>query len=339
MVDFSAALLNDGGVEEFLEIVRAVDADPGYANLFVSDERFYKNTYSLLALAARNSERIGLGTGVTNPYTRNPAFTAAAIATIDELSGGRAFLGLGAGSPMVLDPIGIEQDDPVGAVRDAVRAIRSLLDGESVTVENDAFELHDVRLDFTPERRVPVYVAGRGPQLLSLGGHVGDGVVAGAGLTSVAGMEYARERVVIGAEHGDRCADDVDLVCWAFLSIAEDREVALDAVTPLTARIVQAVPMPALEAIGVERADAEQVKELGDVDGRTAADLRESIPRPVVEQFAIAGTPAQCRDHVESLVEAGVSHVSVLPFENSENDTLGNLEAFSSGVIEVIVDD
>lgn len=339
MIRFSAALLNESGVEEFLEIVRAVDDDPGYENLFVSDERFYKNTYALLALAARNSERVGLGTGVTNPYTRNPAFTAAAIATVDEISDGRAFLGLGAGSPMVLDPIGVEQDDPVGAVRTATRTIRKLLDGEAVTVEHDAFELDDVRLDFEPERRVPVYVAGRGPQLLSLGGHVGDGVVAGAGLTSVEGMEYAMERVAVGADHGDRDADDLDVVCWAFLSIAEDRADALDAVTPITARIVQAVPMPALEAIGVDRADAERVKELGDVDDLSAAELRDGVPEPVVEQFAIAGTPAHCREHVRNLTRAGVSHVSVLPFENSENDALGNFEMFSSEVIEVLDDD
>lgn len=339
MVTFSAALLNEHERDELVRIARAVDAELAYENMFVSDERFFRNTYAQLALAAEHTESIGLATGVTNPYTRSPAFTAAAIATIDELSDGRAFLGLGAGSPMVLDPIGIEQRDPIGTVKDAVAAIRDLQTGRSVTSERDEFELHDVRLDFEPERSVPMYVAGRGPQILSLGGHVGDGVIAGAGLTSVEGMEYAMERVAVGAERGGRSLDELDVVCWAFLSIAEDRDVALDAVTPLVARIVQAVPTKTLEAIGVPPSDAERVKELDDVDAASPTLLREEVSRDVVEQFSIVGTPEQCLDHVERLVDIGVEHVAVLAFENADDDVRGILNTFSTEVASVIANE
>ena len=339
MVTFSAALLNEFERDELVRTVRAVDADLEYENLFVSDERFYRNTYAQLALTAEHTESIGLATGVTNPYTRNPVFTASAIATIDELSDGRAFLGLGAGSPMVLDPIGIEQQNPIGTVKDAVTAIRRLQAGDSVTVEREEFELQNVGLDFTPERTVPIYVAGRGPQILSLGGHVGDGVIAGAGLTSVDGMEYAMERIETGARRGDRSVDDLDIVCWAFLSISEDRDVALDAVTPLVARIVRAVPTKTLEAIGVPREDAERVKELGEIDDVSPAQLREGVSRDVVEQFSIVGTPTQCREHVERLLEIGVDHIAVLAFENEENGIRGNLEMFSNEVVDVIDDE
>ncbi len=332
MVRFSAALLNDQRRDEFVETVRAVEGSGAYGTLFVADERFYRNPYALLAVAAEHTEHIALSTGVTNPYTRNPVFTAAAIATIDELSGGRARLGLGAGSGMVLDPLGVDQSSPVGAVRDAVAAIRALHRGESVSVDRPAFTLDDVALDVPADREVPIYVAGRGPQLLSLGGHVGDGVIAGAGLTSPEGMRYALERVAVGAEHGDRSVDDVDVVCWAFLSIASDREVALDAVAPLVARIVRAVPTDTLAAIGVPREDAEAVKAIDDLDALSAADLRAAVPRSIVEQFSIVGTPEQCREHVERLADVGVEHVAVLAFANEERGVRGNLEAFAAEV-------
>ncbi|MFC3959128.1 LLM class flavin-dependent oxidoreductase [Halovivax cerinus] len=335
MVTVSAALLNEADRDELVSTVQTLEADTHYENVFISDERFYRNTYAQLALAGEHTDSVGLATGVTNPYTRNPAFTAAAIATIDELSDGRAFLGLGAGSPMALDPIGIDQEHAIETVRTAVDVIRRLQDGESVTTECEAFELHDVSLDVAPDRTVPIYVAGRGPQILSLGGHVGDGVIAGAGLTSVAGMEYAMERIEIGAAHGSRSVDDLDVVCWAFLSIATDRDAALDAVAPLVARIVQAVPTGTLESIGVEPDDAEAIKSLGDVDDVSPSTLRDTVSRDIVEQFSIAGTPDQCRAHVERLVDAGVDHIAVLSFANEENDTGENLRQFSDDVVEV----
>jgi len=104
-----------------------------YDNLLIGDERLYHNTYAYLAFAAANTDEIGLGTGVTNPYTRHPALTTSAIATIDELLGGRAMLGLGAGSPIVLDPLGYERSHLDGQRRrqddqnDAVRRPRRLV--------------------------------------------------------------------------------------------------------------------------------------------------------------------------------------------------------------------
>lgn len=333
MATYSAALLNEHAPDELATIARAVDADPAYDNLFVADERLYRNPYAQLAVVARETDSVGIGTGVTNPYTRHPAITAAAIATVDELSGGRAFLGLGAGSPMVLDPLGIPQLAPIGAVREATEAIRRLQDGESVTLEREAFSMHDASLDFAPRRRVPVYVAGRGPQILTLAGHVGDGAIAGAGLASVAGMAYAMEHIRRGAEIAGREPDGIDVVCWAFLSIAHDRGAALDAVAEIVVRIVQAVPLPTLEAIGIPTQDAERVKAAGDAGQLSAGALRQLLSREVAAQFSIVGTPEECRAHVGRLLDAGVSHVAVLPFSNDAGGTLDTLEAFSGEVI------
>jgi 5,10-methylenetetrahydromethanopterin reductase len=257
--------------------------------------------------------------------------TAAAMATLQEHSDGRAMLGLGAGSPIVLDPLGADQSDPVGTVRDATKAVRGLVAGEEVTVEGPSFSLSGASLDFVPGGDVPVYVAGRGPGLLGLGGYRGDGVLAGAGLASPDGMEYAFERVASGAEKRGRSLDDVDVVCWAWLSVADDREAALEGVAPLAAKVVNKTPMRALTAIGIDRADAEVVKGT-DVGAMDASELRAALPDAVIEQFAVAGTPAECAAHVDRLADVGVDHVGLLAFDNPERDRLASLEAFADTV-------
>jgi len=332
-VIYTASLANHHDPEYVVETVESIDVDSGYDNFLIGDERLECNTYALLALAAEHSEEIGLGTGVTNPYTRHPALTAASIATIDRISNGRAWLGLGGGSPIALDPLGYDQDDPVGTVRDAVKIIRPLLDGGTANLDRKEFSINDAGLDVEAVSDVPIYVAGRGPGLLGLGGFRGDGVIAGAGLANVDGMRYAMDRIGSGAEKAGRDIEEVDVVCWAFLSMADDRGVALDGVNPLVSRIVHKTPMPALEAIGIDRADAKQVKSLENIRSLTAQELREHVPRDVTEQFAIAGTPEDCREHVSQLREFGIDHIGLLAFDNDDRDELSNLELFSEEVI------
>lgn len=329
MSTYSAALLNDLDPLSLIDLVKTLDAGSVYDGLFIADERFYKNTYSQLTLAAEHSNRLQVGTGVTNPYTRHPAVTASAIASIDEISDGRAILGLGAGSPVALNPAGIEQEHPIRTVRNAARTVRRLHEGETVTLTDEAFVCNDLDLDIEQERTVPIYIAGRGPQILSLGGHIGDGVIAGAGLASVAGMEYAFERIDIGTERANHSIDDLDVICWAFLSVSTEREIAYNAVTPLIAEIVDAVPAPALEAIGVPTPDIERIKGVQGLKEQEPARLREIVSDDVIRQFAIAGIPEDCRAHIDRLHALGVEHIAVLPFENRSHGVAENLEAFA----------
>lgn len=329
---FSAGHLPTGPTPAFLELVRRAEALE-YDTFFVADHATKQNPYAMLAAAAVETDRIGLGTGVTNPYSRNPLLSAAAIATIDRLSGGRSILGMGAGGHGI-EPFGYDQSNPIGALADAVDVIRRLHAGETVSATTDRYSLHDAHLEFEVDREIPIYLAGRGPQLLKLAGAVADGAIAGAGLTSVEAMQYAKERVALGAEEADRDPDGIDVACWAFLSIARDREVALDAVAPFTATLVQdAVPRESLESLGIPAEDIDDVLAIDDVGAADRDTLRETVSREIVELFSIAGTPERCLEHVEGLRQSGVSHVAVLPFENDENDAAGSLELFADGVI------
>ena len=125
-------------------------------------------------------------------------------------------------------------------------------------------------------------------------------------------------------------------MCWAFLSIANDRDAALDSVVDIIARIVKAVPLKTLEAIGIPKEDAEVVKRIEDIDVLELKEIRKALTEEIVEQFAIVGTAEECLSHMEKLIESGVKHIAGLPFENRICDTQEIIEKFSEEVIEEI---
>src|SRR5215831_10398403 len=151
-------MLGDASVRTMVERAGLAEA-VGYGTVWVADERFYREVYSCLTHLAAHTSKVSLGPGVTDPFSRHPALTAMAIATLDEISGRRAILGIGAGISGFTE-LGINRRKPARAIRDTIEVIRALLRGESVDFHGEVIELHHGRLSFVPARSVlPIYVA------------------------------------------------------------------------------------------------------------------------------------------------------------------------------------
>src|SRR5258708_6130640 len=118
-----------------------------YDDIWLADERFFREVYATLAVVAQRTTRVRLGPCVTDPFTRHPALTAMAIATLDEIAGGRAALGIGAGVSGLRE-LGVDGSKSATAIREAIELIRRLLAGETVTVKGERVSFHDGRLDF-----------------------------------------------------------------------------------------------------------------------------------------------------------------------------------------------
>ena len=157
--------------ETLLEIVQLAEA-LGFSHCYLGDEGFIRDIYVILASLARVTKQIQLGPGITNPYTRHPVVTAAAIASLDELSGGRAFLGFGAGGSMVLEPMGLARVSPLTACREAMEIIRLLWQGEPVNYQGQHFQLKEAQLQFAVRPELELHWAARGPKMLALGGEL-----------------------------------------------------------------------------------------------------------------------------------------------------------------------
>ncbi len=166
----------DVPVGQIVEVAQQAE-QLGFSKCWVYDEGLAtRDPYINLAAIALQTKTLRLGTGITNPYTRHPAVTAASIATLHELSGGRAFLGVGPGGALTLDPLGIELKKPLTVLRELVETTRGLFNGEAVTYQGQMLRLASAKIDYA-QPGMEIWLAGRGPKILSLGGEVADGVV------------------------------------------------------------------------------------------------------------------------------------------------------------------
>ena len=176
---------------DFEEMVTEIET-LGYGNLWLTDSSLHsRNCWAYLTLAARQTSRMMIGTAVTNPVTRHPAITAVAAATLDDISGGRAILGIGAGDRPLLS-LG-HQPARLATLEAAISAIRALWAGETVESDGPGFALHDAHYRFPPGSGIPILST---PPLGWTPGHTGQPIAAysRAAVPSVGGRCAANRR-------------------------------------------------------------------------------------------------------------------------------------------------
>jgi 5,10-methylenetetrahydromethanopterin reductase len=313
---FGAALPPVGPLKDLLALAGAIER-LGYEWLWINDDRLQKDLFTVLAAVAMCTESIKLGPGVTNPYSRHPALIASAVATLDELSGRRAMLGLGAGGTNH-HMLGIERHAPASALRGAVELIRGLLRGACVTVTGRVVRACDAELDFRPVReRIPIYIGARGPKILELAGELADGVIVG-NVATVAGWAYALERVRTGAQRVGRDPRELEILAWLYTSIDDDPSAARNAVRPMVATTL-VTSRPILDQLGLElppHFSREMERGQWQLSRTVIEPASKLVPDELVDKLALAGTAAGCRDALAQLLTAipEISGVVIVPF-------------------------
>ncbi len=176
----------DAPVDELVEAVVTAD-QAGIDEVWIADEGVMRDPLVVLAAAATCTKRIRLGIGITTPVLRHPGALGASLASLDELSGGRAMLGLGVGGDLTLGPFGLTPDRPVALIRDAIRIARAVIERRSVAG-------YEVPTHAMPARTVPLHIGSRGEQINRLASRDADGVfLSGLTLTDVeAPVAWAR---------------------------------------------------------------------------------------------------------------------------------------------------
>jgi 5,10-methylenetetrahydromethanopterin reductase len=302
---FGCSFWLDRDPRQAARFARAAE-EAGFQDVWFPDHYFIREVYAALALAAAATSRVRLGTAVTSPYLRHPVLLASAVATIDEISGGRAILGLGVGGHEFPGQLNVSLARPLAVCREAADIIRRLLAGETVTAQGKIFSVQEARLHFTPARHIPLYLAARGPQMLALAGEIADGVITHG--TSENYLGLARDQVAVGLRKAGRPAGAVDLSLMGEVVVSEDpaRERAR-----LRARCVLMAGgeyAPALiERYGLTAADVEPVRHALKA-GDLAAAARAVNDR-VVDAFSVVGSATRCREVLGAIERAGVSHV------------------------------
>lgn len=292
----------------FRAIVEAAEAG-GCDYLWVCDSSLHaRDVYAYLTLAATWSKRLKLGPNCTHPYTRHPAINLNAMATIHEISGGRAIVAVAAGDRPVME-LGYRMAR-VAVVREMIALIRALAAGGPVTHEGESFTLKDARLSFALPSPLPVYMAASGPRMLRMAGEIADGVLFLAG-ANVPCIRYALEQIEAGARDAGRAAAMLDVGCTVYGSLTDDEALARAECRPMAAWFPQTAPQYA-EIAGVPPATIEAIRKA--YAGGHFDDAKEALSHvtdDMIDAFTIAGPAKVWIERLGAIRDAGVEHVNV----------------------------
>jgi len=287
MTDLGLQIVPAMSASELVETVVAAE-ELGYSWCQVADEGLMPDPFVALATAAQRTSRIRLGPA-TNGYTRHPGATAAALATLDRVSGGRAFVTLVAGGTMVLNPLGIPRDRPGTVLIETMEILRRLWTGETVSWEGRCFRLAGATLTVLPETPIPILVATRGERLLAAAGSMADGVI----LIAKADLEDAFG--IVNASLSDR----------PFLRVYLDRlvynESMLAEAKALYSYVALDSPDRMLTNLGLSTSEIDSIRAAVTEGGAVGA--AELITPEMIGSYQIAGTPRECSRAVGELVE------------------------------------
>jgi 5,10-methylenetetrahydromethanopterin reductase len=276
--------------------------DAGFGNIWITDHYNNRDVWTTLAVLSLLTNKISLGTGVTNPYTRNAAITASSIASINELSGGRAILGIGPGDKATFDKMGIDWDKPLSRVKETVLAIRAFLAKEQVSQAG----FKGAQMSFTTSK-IPIYIGAQGPKMLELAGAISDGVLINASHPD--DFKFAVPMIRAGAEKAGRKPEDVQVCAYASFSADKDPAKAVNASKIVVAFIVAGSPENVLERHGIGMYEAKAISDaISRFDFKGAMD---GVTPRMTEAFSISGAPADCRARIDELLSTGVTQIVV----------------------------
>ncbi len=277
----------------------------GFDYVWITDHYNNRDVYTTMAVLALNTNSIKLGTGVTNPYTRNAAIAASSIGAINEISGGRAILGIGPGDKATFDAMGISWDKPLTMTKETIAAIRAYFTGKTVNQTGEMVNISGAKMAFNTGN-VPIYMGAQGPKMLELAGEVADGVLINA--SHPKDFEVAVTQIAAGAKKAGRNPKDVDVAAYACFSIDKDAKKAASAAQIVVAFIVAGSPDMVLERHGID------VAAKADIGGAIAkgdfgALMGGMVTNDMMDAFSIYGTPDDCKARINDLLDIGVTQI------------------------------
>jgi len=302
----------------------------GFEAVWQAESRLVREATVPMAAFAAVTERIGIGSGVVNTWTRNVGLLAATFSTLDDLAPGRVKLGVGAWWDPLAAKVGVRRRRTLQCMRETVETTRRLLAMERVTFHGEFVDLDDVEIDIVhgdrSPKNVPIYIGATAMKMMELAGEIGDGVL----LNYLVGPAYNREameHLAVGAARAGRTVDELDRPQLVVCSLDSDRSLALDRARELVAQYLGQQPH-IMKASGVSE---ELLEEIGRVLTWPATPEQielamKLVPDDVVQLITASGTADDCRAKVQEYVDAGCTCPVLYPLGD---DVSAMIDAFA----------
>ena len=309
MTDRVALYLQDA--HELSDAIRYVQyaESRGFEAVWQAESRLVRDAIVPMAAYAATTQRIKVGSGVINNWTRNAALIAATYLTLDDLAPDRILCGIGAWWDPLARNVGIERRKPLLAMREVVTTVRDLLAMKRVTFRGEFVRLTDVELDVVHGRReprnVPIYIGATGPQMMALAGEIADGVLLNY-LVSPKYNEEALYHLEKGAKLAGRTLDDIDRPQLVVASVDHDRKRALDNARKLVTQYLGQQPH-IMKASGVSQELLDDIHQVLTWPA-TEEEIERAmalVPDDVVQLITASGSPEEVRAKVREYCAAG----------------------------------
>lgn len=274
---------------------------------FADSHMIMREVFCIMAAAASATNRIKLGTGVTQLVTRHPTVVASTMATLAELSSGRVICGIGLGDSAV-ETIGMKPNRR-RELADGVEVLRQLWRGEDVSVG----EAGSMGLPWWKGSEIPVFYASSGPKMLRDAGRIADGVIAYVGVTT-SRVAAARRLVEDGASEVERTFSQDNFVLWVPFSTSDDDIAAISAVKAHAARALlhgspEALPDDEMEVVSQLRGTYDYKEHMD-----PAAHHNHVVPDEIALRYAIAGNPQNCIQQLTDLLDrTNITRIGLIP--------------------------
>ena len=303
----------------------------GFEAVWQAESRLVRDAIVPMAAYAAVTERIKVGSGVINNWTRNIGLLAATFLTLDDLAPDRIVCGMGAWWDPLATNVGIERRKPLVAMRETVEVMRRLLAMENVTFHGEFHHVQGIELDVVHGRReprhVPIMIGATGMKMMELAGEIGDGVL----LNYCVPPEYndpALEHLKAGIARAGRKFDDLDRPQLVVCSVHQNKATALDGARGLLTQYLAQQPHIA-QASGVSD---DVVKQIQSILGwpATKEQIKEAmhfVPDDLVQRITASGTP----EEVKAKVREYAAHGATCPVLYPLGDPYLMIEVFSEG--------
>ena len=315
-------------IREGMEIVKYAEAK-GFDAVWQAESRLVREATVPMAAFASVTERIKVGSGVVDCWSRNPARLAATFSTLDDLAPGRVILGIGAWWDPLAKKVGIDRARPLTVMREIVTAVRALLHNETVTFDGVYVHLDGVELDYVYQERrpkdVPIYIGATGMQMMELTGEIADGAVLNY-LVSPDYNQQAMEALGNGAAKAGRSVDDIDRPQLVVCSVHEDRQTALDMARMMVTQYLGQQPH-IMKASGVPQSLLDKVGEVltWPATHEQVEAASKLVPDEIVQMLTASGTPAEARAKVQEYIDHGATCPILYPL----GDVKAMIDAFA----------
>ena len=302
-IEFVPGNVNVKQVVNFCKLAESKDIDFAW----ITNHYNNRHCYPTLAAIAQATTTLKMGPGIMNAFTDTPAAMASFMCTLNEISDGRAVLGIGPGDLSTLPKLSIQPEKPVARLEEAIGVIRKLCAGEEVTLpDNQFFKYAGAKLtgvNLPGKKGIQVYVGAQGPKVLELAGKVGDGALINA--SNPKDFEVAIPIIKKACEAAGKKSFDVG--AYTAMSIDMDVKKARNAAKIVAAFIAAGSPEALLTRHGLDLGNVAKIKAaLSKFDFKSVGEL---VGDKEIDAFTIAGTPDMVKQKCDDLKKAGVTQI------------------------------